>query len=75
MANFWFDAKERRVQDVLDRLNAINTNLQTAEKLEYIFFKDEIINEEFHKDSTSKILESRSQHIKKVKNDFNILKL
>lgn len=65
-ADTWFDNKERRIQRVLDDLSNINLNLQTIEKHSAIFFKDDIINEDFHKDSTSQNLKEREKYFKEI---------
>ncbi|MDX2305847.1 MAG: SpoIIE family protein phosphatase [Microscillaceae bacterium] len=74
LADFWFDAQEQTIQRTLDDLNNINVNLQRVEKLEYAFFKDDIINEGFHKTGNSKILQDRHKYFTNIKSNLKTLK-
>ncbi len=74
LADLWFDMREQRIQKTLDNLSTINVNLQRVEKLEYVFFKDDIINENFHETGESKNLDERQEHIQFIKADLNQLK-
>ncbi len=74
LADSWFAIKERSIQSLLDRMQSINLNQQRVEKQEYIFFKDELINEEFHRTKFSQILEQRRKWIQEIKQDLSFIR-
>ena len=74
LADFWFDMQEQTIQKTLDDLNTINVNLQRVEKLEYAFFKDDIINEHFHETGLSQNLEDRKKYFNTIRITLKDLK-
>jgi len=58
-ANFWFDQKKEKIEQIALRLQSINLNTQIINRLESEFFKDEIINPQFYITGNSKYLKQR----------------
>lgn len=73
LANFWFDKRKDRIDEIALRLQAVNLNTQIINRLESEFFKDEIINEKFYLTHQSKYLHQRDSLLNKVKHDLKIL--
>ncbi len=73
VTDYWFDIREKRLVNILGTLQDIELNLQTAEKDEYVFFKDETINPDFHKTGNSEILNRRSKLTNQIKTDLKKL--
>ncbi len=73
IADYYFESKETRAQYILQTLEEIDLNTQTAKRLEYVFFTDETINEDFYKTQKSEILTQRAEHISQIKEGFFFL--
>jgi serine phosphatase RsbU (regulator of sigma subunit) len=72
--DFWFDAQGKRVQHVLDTLAEINLNAQTAQKLEYIFFEDDVIQERFYQTGQSDNLIEHQNRLSNIQSSLTWLK-
>lgn len=73
LANFWFDKRKERIDQLALNLQAINLNTQIISRLESEFFKDETINPQFYINHQSKYLQQRDSLIKKVQQDLKLL--
>jgi serine phosphatase RsbU (regulator of sigma subunit) len=74
VVDFWFNARKAKIQKVTDTFQTINLNLQRSEKLEYVFFKDEVINTDFYETGKSQVLAQRKQLIEITKKELKNLK-
>lgn len=66
-ANFWFDQKKEKIEQIALQLQSINLNTQIINRLESEFFKDEIINVDFHVQGKSKYLSQRDSLLTQVR--------
>jgi serine phosphatase RsbU (regulator of sigma subunit) len=71
--DYWFEAQERKIQQISQLVERINLNLQTTKRLEYIFLNDEVINEQFYQSGLSDVLTKRKAKIEQIKADFTKL--
>lgn len=74
LVDFLFEIREKRIERILDKLQQVKLNLQTAERDQYVFFKDEIINPDFHKSGKSAVLERREKLIQSITQDLQDLR-
>ncbi len=72
--NIWFDWKEQKINALLDRVNAINGDVQKSNKLEKGFFDYEIINPQFYISGKSRYLNDRDEAIERAKQNLDSLK-
>ncbi|MCU0447750.1 MAG: SpoIIE family protein phosphatase [Microscillaceae bacterium] len=70
ITDYWFEAQERKIQNILQLIEDINNNLQTTKRLEYVFLNDEVINEQFYQSGLSQVLIKRREKIEQIKKDF-----
>lgn len=72
--NIWFDWKEQKINALLDRVDAINSDVQKSNKLEKGFFDYEIINPQFYVSGKSRYLNDRDKAIERAKQNLDSLK-
>ena len=72
-ANFWFDQKKEKIEQIALQLHSINLNTQIINRLESDFFKDEIINAQFYITEKSKYLQQRDSLLIRVRSALQSL--
>lgn len=71
--DIWSEAKQKKIQNVLDALSAINLDIQTIKKLEYYFLNNETIAPQFHETGISENLDKRQNKIVHIKDNLQFL--
>jgi serine phosphatase RsbU (regulator of sigma subunit) len=71
--DYWFEALESNIQKITNLLDQTNQHWQSGKRLEFIFFNDEVINEQFYESGTSKVLSQREEKVNQIKNNLSKL--
>ncbi|TAE04230.1 MAG: HAMP domain-containing protein, partial [Bacteroidetes bacterium] len=71
--NFWLDAKEDRIEEIVARLTQADRKIQVASNLERDFFTDETINPNFYKTRQSDYLNKHKQLTEEINKELSYL--